>query len=76
MKKLTVLDSTLDKQTTDEISLFTTSRYAYGLSDFSLEKVSQEISKVFSLEIKELSFPLVTLTNTRGEAIIMKCVEE
>ena len=50
MKKLTVQDSELDQSLTQEIELFSTMQFAYGLYDFNAEKIIDDICRVFKLE--------------------------
>lgn len=50
MKKLTVQESELDQSLTQEIELFSTMQFAYGLYDFNAEKIIDDICRVFKLK--------------------------
>lgn len=76
MKKMLVVDSHLDDNTTTEISLFLSSHYAYGVVDFSVEKVAGEVARVFKLTPVEVSPPYVIFNDEQGREVVVKAVEE
>jgi hypothetical protein len=49
MKKLLVKESELDSTLSDEISLFSTMQLAYGRYEFNIEKIIDDICRIFKL---------------------------
>lgn len=76
MKKLIVDASDLPDEVTNNLNLFLTMQYTYGVSDFDVDKVVAEACKAFSLQEVDREVPFVYLVAASTASVTLKFIQE
>lgn len=72
MKKLLVISEKTDSEQSNIVSEFLSLQYNYGLYDFNVEKILEDLKNNYSLTVESIEIPYYTLKDKLGKQIVLE----
>lgn len=76
MKKLLVVEERTSSQEINTVSEFLGMQYNYGLYDFDVNKIIDDLKNLYQMKLVDIQIPYYTLVDKNNKEIVLEFVDE